>query len=165
MLLSSSSNASMGLVRRVKAAAAICVAGEIFAQAMKRPASPGKLLRTKMAGDALDKTQAGIAIASKYSTKPEEQSDVEFLLQNLADIRVLALDEWPNRKVSPVDWAEYTRAMRGLELFIKKGFVSTTFTKTERADISGMLDFLAPQLRHVADADVIEALQAPGDFQ
>lgn len=105
----------------VKAAAAICVAGEIFEQAMKRPPSPGKLLRTKIAGDALDKTAPGAVIAAKYSSKPDDQSDVQFLLQNLSDIAVPGPDYWPPRKVAPSDWSEYTRAMRGLELFLKRG--------------------------------------------
>lgn len=142
----------------VKAAVAICVAGEIFEQAMKRPASPGKLLRTQIAGDALDKTAPGAAIAAKYSSKPEDQSDVQFLLQNLSDIAVPASEYWPPRKVAPSDWAEYTRAMRGLELFLKRGGQGATFSKLERADVAGMLSFIAPQLKHVADEAVTGVL-------
>lgn len=147
------------LITRVKAAAAICVAGEIFEQAMKRPASAAKLLRTKMAGDALDKTLPGGAIAAKYSKKPEDQSDLQFLLQNLSDVGVPSPDCWPPRKVSPAEWAEYTRAMRGLEVFIKKGGNGTGLSKLERADVQGMLSFLAPQLVHVPDEDVVALLQ------
>jgi hypothetical protein len=148
------------LLTHVKAAAAICVAGEIFEQAMKRPPSAGKLVRTKIAGDALDKTAPGGAIAAKYPSKPEDQSDVQFLLQNLTDIAVPGPDYWPPRKVAPTDWAEYTRVMRGLELFLKRGGQGAAFSKLERADVSGMLSFIAPQLKHVPDAVVVSVLTA-----
>jgi len=149
---------SQELVRKAKVAAAICVAGEIFQQAMKRPASPAKLLRTQMAGDAMNKTMPGNEIARMYPNKPEDQSDVEFLLGKLEHIALVPPEAWVARKVRPVEWAEYTRVLRGMECYLMKGHTNAPLSKVEQGDVSGMLQFISPMLVHVKDAAVREVL-------
>jgi hypothetical protein len=144
---------------RVKAAAAICVAARIFGETMKRPPSPNKLLRSQLAGDILDKTMPGVLIAQRYPSKSEEQSDVEFLLHNLDDVSVLAPDKWLPRRVPMTEWAEYTRAVRGLEAFLQKSFTGTKLNKLESADVQGMLSFIAPGIANIPEVNVREALE------
>jgi hypothetical protein len=154
MSTSSDSRRAVTVADRVKAALAICVAGEIFVQTSKRPDSEAKLLRTRIAADALDKTRPDPCIFDRYHSKPEGQTDAQFLLANLADITALDSEDWPARKVSPHQWGEYTRAMRGLEVFMKKAYSGASFSKAERADVVGVLGFVAVQVEFVKDEAV-----------
>lgn len=155
---------SSNLETRVKAAAAICVAGRIFAETMKRPPSPNKLLRSQLAGDVLDKTMPGVVIAQRYPSKPDEQSDLDFLLHNLDEVGVLGPDAWLPRRVPMADWAEYTRAVRGLETFLTKSFTKVKLSKLESADVQGMLSFIAPEISRIPEREVRLVLEnGPAD--
>lgn len=144
---------------RVKAAAAICVAGRIFEETMKRPASPNKLLRSQLVGDVLDKTMPRVAIAQRYPSKPDAQSDLDFLLQNLDEVGVVEPAAWLPRRVPMSEWAEYTRAVRGLETFLRKAFTGVKLNKLETADVQGMLNFITAGVHSIPDVKVKETLQ------
>jgi hypothetical protein len=144
---------------RVKAAAAICVAGRIFNETMKRAPSPNKLLRSQLAGDVLDKTMPSGRIAERYLSKPEVQSDVDFLLHNLDEVGILEPNAWLPRRVPMQEWAEYTRAVRGLETFLTKAFTGAKFNKLESADVQGMLSFIAVDILRIPDLKIRGALE------
>lgn len=137
------------IVRCVKAALAICVAGEIFAQTTSRPDSPAKALRVRIAADSLDKTRPDPYIFERYSAKSPGQTDAQFLLENLGQIEVLDPANWPMRKVAPGEWGEYTRVMRGLEIFLKKAYSGARFSKAEQGDVAGVLRFIEPHIQYV----------------
>lgn len=144
---------------RVKVAAAICVAARIFAETMKRPPSPNKLLRTELVGDVMDKTAPRGYIAQRYPSKPDEQSDADFLLHNLDEVDVVDPSAWRARRVQPQDWAEYTRVIRGLETFLKKAFTDAKLSKLEATDVQGMLSFITAGLLNIPDLQVRGALE------
>jgi hypothetical protein len=151
--------ADAAVADRVKVALAICVGGEIFSQVMKRPNTAAKALRVKMAADALDKTLPDALILQMHEDKPADKADSEFLLENVDHIMLLGPERWPARKVQPHNWGEYTKVMRGMETFLKKAFSDYVFTKSERADIEGVLRFIAPQVMQLKDGAVKNLLQ------
>jgi hypothetical protein len=153
----SSSQNTRTVASRVKAALAICVAGEIFAQTSRRPDSAAKELRVRIAADALDKTKPNPYIFERYGSKAPGQTDAQFLLENLDEIVVLQY--WPPRKVAPHEWGEYSRAMRGMEIFLKKAYSGEVFSRAERADVAGTLCFIAPQVKYLKDSVVTDLLQ------
>jgi hypothetical protein len=144
---------------RVKAAAIICVASRIFGETMKRPPSPNKLLRSQLAGDVMDKSMPSGRIAVLYPAKPDDQSDAEFLLSNLDEVGVVPPESWLPRRVPVKDWAEYTRAIRGLETFLQKAFTVAKLNKLESADVQGMLNFISPGLTQIPELTVRGALE------
>jgi hypothetical protein len=157
MTTASASRYAVTTADRVKIALAICVAGQIFDEAAKRPASEAKALRVKIAADALDKTRPDPYIMARHHTKPPEQSDAQFLLQYLDEISLVDPADWPRRKVSPQQWGEYTRAMRGLETFLKKAYTGAKLSTAEQADVLGTLRFVAPQVQYIQD-EVVKSL-------
>lgn len=142
------------LANRIKAAFAVCAAGTIFEQAASRPNNEAKVLRIRIAADALDKTAPDARIFDRYQAKPEGQTDAEFLLANIDSVTALPPVQWPERKVKPRDWNEYTRLMRGLEVFLQKAFTGVSFTKAEQNDVEGALKFIQGYVARMEEGPV-----------
>lgn len=152
--LFSQKGAVSSLTSLVKAALAICVAGAIAEQIAKRPDNEAKLLRIRIASDALDKTMPTNTVMNRYESKPAGQTDAQFLLANLEFVHMLEPDCWPERKVQPREWGEYTRVMRGMEAFLRKAFTDENLTKEDATDIGITLKFIEGHLPYIPFPEV-----------
>lgn len=143
--------------------AAVTVAAGLFERAKSHGTTTQGWKFAKMAADVIDRTRPHPVLTMAYRDKPAEQSDAAFLAANLKFLEPVAPQEWPQRKVRPGEWGEFTRVVRGLEEFLGAKPASAKEVARNRQALTEFVKRHAGVLAEADRALLLSALEATPD--